>query len=54
MQQIKLGIDNGNYNTKSSDRMLYASGFATDANGFITPNMQLYYEGMYYAMAASA
>ena len=50
MQQIKLGIDNGNYNTKSSDRMLYASGFATDANGFITPNMQLYYEGMYYAI----
>ncbi len=25
---IKLGVDNGNYNTKSSEGMLYASGYA--------------------------
>lgn len=50
MTQIKIGIDNGNYNTKSSERMLYASGFAVSDREFITSDMQLYYEGTYYAI----
>ena len=47
---IKLGIDNGNYNTKSSDGMLYASGYTASDREFITPEMQLYYDGRYYAI----
>lgn len=47
---IKLGIDNGNYNTKSSEGMLYASGYAESDREFITPEMQLYYGGRYYAI----
>lgn len=47
---IKLGVDNGNYNTKSSEGMLYASGYAASDKEFITPEMQLFYEGRYYAI----
>jgi len=47
---IKLGVDNGNYNTKSSEGMLYASGYTVSDREFITPEMQLYYEGNYYAI----
>jgi plasmid segregation protein ParM len=47
---IKLGVDNGNYNTKSSAGMLYASGYAVSDKEFITPEMQLFYEGKYYAI----
>lgn len=47
---IKLGVDNGNYNTKSSEGMLYASGYAVSDKEFITPEMQLFYEGKYYAI----
>jgi plasmid segregation protein ParM len=47
---IKLGVDNGNYNTKSSEGMLYASGYAVSDREFITPEMQLFYEGKYYAV----
>lgn len=47
---IKLGIDNGNYNTKSSEGMLYASGYAASDREFITPEMQLCYDGRYYAI----
>jgi plasmid segregation protein ParM len=47
---IKLGVDNGNYNTKSSAGMLYASGYAVSDKEFITPEMQLFYEGNYYAI----
>ncbi|QAT49900.1 ParM/StbA family protein [Caproiciproducens sp. NJN-50] len=47
---IKLGVDNGNYNTKSSEGMLYASGYAVSDKEFITPEMQLFYEGKYYAV----
>ena len=50
MTQLKLGIDNGNYNTKSSERMLYASGFSMSEKEFITEDMQLFYEGRYYAI----
>ena len=50
MEQIKLGIDNGNYHTKSSDHMLYASGFAAADTEFIVPDMQLCYQGRYYAI----
>lgn len=50
MTQIKIGVDNGNYNTKSSDRMLYASGFAVSDREFITSEMQLLYDGAYYAI----
>lgn len=50
MTVLKIGIDNGNYNTKSSERMLYASGFATSDREFITSDMQLFYEGVYYAI----
>lgn len=50
MTQIKIGIDNGNYNTKSSERMLYASGFAVSDREHITSDMQLYYNGLYYAI----
>jgi len=47
---IKLGVDNGNYNTKSSEGMLYASGYASGDKEFITSEMQLFYEGKYYAI----
>lgn len=47
---IKLGVDNGNYNVKSSEGMLYASGYAVSDKEFITPEMQLFYEGKYYAI----
>lgn len=47
---IKLGVDNGNYNTKSSEGMLYASGYAASDKEFITPEMQLFFEGRYYAI----
>lgn len=47
---IKLGVDNGNYNTKSSEGMLYASGYAVSDREFITPEMQLFYDGKYYAV----
>lgn len=50
MQQIRLGIDNGNYNTKSSEHLLHASGFAMSDKEFITNDMQLFYEGAYYAI----
>ena len=50
MQTIKLGIDNGNYNTKSSDRMLYASGFTVQDTEFIVPDMQLFHNDKYYAI----
>lgn len=50
MTQIKIGIDNGNYNTKSSERMLYASGFSVSDREFITSDMQLFYEGSYFAI----
>ena len=53
MAIIKLGIDNGNYNTKSSERMLYASGFAMSDKEFITDDMQLFYEGRYYAIGGN-
>jgi len=47
---IKLGIDNGNYNTKSSGGMLYASGFTASDREFLTSELQLFYEGSYYAI----
>lgn len=47
---IKLGVDNGNYNTKSSERMLYASGYALSDREFVTPEMQIHFEGNYYAV----
>jgi plasmid segregation protein ParM len=50
MNVLKLGIDNGNYNTKSSERMLYASGFTMGEKEFITDDMQLFYAGKYYAI----
>jgi len=50
MKTLKIGIDNGNYNTKSSEGMLYASGYAMSDREFITPDMQLYYGGAYYAI----
>ncbi len=50
MTVIKLGIDNGNYNTKSSERMLYASGFTMSDKEFITDDMQLFYDGKFYAI----
>jgi plasmid segregation protein ParM len=43
-------VDNGNYNTKSSEGMLYASGYTASDKEFITPDMQLFYEGRYYAI----
>ena len=48
--QIKLGIDNGNYNTKSSEHLLHASGFTMSDREFITSDMQLFYDGAYYAV----
>ncbi|MFT8889528.1 MAG: ParM/StbA family protein [Ethanoligenens sp.] len=47
---LKLGVDNGNYNTKSSEGMLYASGYTASSEEFITDEMQLFYEGCYYAV----
>jgi plasmid segregation protein ParM len=50
MTLLKIGIDNGNYDTKSSERMLYASGYAMSDREFITNDMQLFYEGVYFAI----
>lgn len=50
MKTIYLGIDNGNFNTKSSDHILYPSGFAMQDREFITPDQQLSYGGKYYAI----
>ncbi len=50
MAVIKIGVDNGNYNTKSSERMLYASGYTMSDREFITSDMQLFYDGAYYAI----
>ncbi len=50
MNVLKLGVDNGNYNTKSSERILYASGFTVSEKVFITDDMQLFYNGRYYAV----
>lgn len=50
MKTIKLGIDNGNYNTKSSEHLLHTSGFTVSDREFITSNMQLFYDGAYYAV----
>lgn len=47
---IKLGVDNGNYNTKSSEGMLYASGYTVSDKEFITPEMQIFYAGKCYAV----
>jgi plasmid segregation protein ParM len=50
MAVLKLGIDNGNYNTKSSERMLYASGFTRSDREFITDDMQLFFDDAYYSV----
>lgn len=50
MTRINIGVDNGNYNTKSSERMLYASGYTMSDREFITSDMQLFYDGAYYAI----
>ena len=50
MTQLKIGIDNGNYSTKPSERMLYASGFTVSDSEFITSDMQLFYEDSFYAV----
>jgi plasmid segregation protein ParM len=47
---IKLGVDNGNYNVKSSEGMIYACGYTVSNQEFVTPEMQLCYEGKYYAI----
>lgn len=49
---LKLGVDNGNYNTKSSDGMIYASGFAQSGKSFITSDMQVEYQGGFYAVGS--
>lgn len=51
--QLKLGIDNGNYNTKSSEQLLHESGFTQSDKEFITSDMQLFYDGAYYAIGCS-
>lgn len=50
MTELKIGVDNGNYNTKSSERMLYASGYTMSDKEFITSDMQLFYNDAYYAI----
>lgn len=50
MKLLTLGIDNGNYNTKSSEGMLYAPGYTMSDREFITSDMQLCYDGAYYAI----
>ena len=53
MTQLKIGIDNGNYNTKSSEKILYASGFTMSDKEFITNDMQLFYNDAYYAIGGN-
>lgn len=45
-----LGIDNGNYNTKSSEGMLYASGFTCSATAPISLENVLEYNGRFYCL----
>lgn len=47
---LKLGVDNGNYNTKSSERLLYMSGFIESDAPSIDTERQLQYNGKYYAI----
>jgi D-tagatose-1,6-bisphosphate aldolase subunit GatZ/KbaZ len=42
MNTIKVGVDNGNYNTKSSEHMLYASGFAMSDREFMKEELALF------------
>lgn len=45
-----LGIDNGNYNTKSSEGALYASGFSCSATTPISLENVLEYNGRFYCI----
>lgn len=50
MNTLKVAVDNGNFNTKSSEGMLYTSGFNQSDKEFITPEMQLFFGGKYYSI----
>lgn len=45
-----LGIDNGNYNTKSSEGVLYASGYTCSATAPISQENVLEYSGRYFCI----
>lgn len=47
---IVIGIDDGNFNTKSSDGMLYLSGFTASAQPPIGDADYVELEGIYYAL----
>lgn len=49
---ITIGIDNGNFNTKSSDRVLYHSGFSVSAQPPIGDADYIELDGVYYALGA--
>lgn len=49
---ITIGIDNGNFNTKSSDGVLYPSGFTASAQPPIGDADYVELDGIYYALGA--
>ena len=49
---ITIGIDNGNFNTKSSDGTLYHSGFSASAQPPIGDADYIELDGVYYALGS--
>lgn len=49
---ILLGVDNGNYNTKSSEGALYPSGYLVSAVPPVGDDQYITYGGKYYAIGA--
>ncbi len=47
---IKIGVDNGNFNTKSSEGMLYSSGFSVSDSPTLSMENQLEHGGKYYSI----
>ncbi len=48
-----IGVDNGNYNTKSSEGMIYTSGFTASDAPTLSIDNQLEYRGKYYAIGTN-
>ena len=49
---ISIGIDNGNYNTKSSEGTIFPSGYLVSSVPPIGADNCLFYDGKYYDIGA--
>ncbi len=48
-----IGVDNGNYNTKSSEGMIYTSGFTASDTPTLSIENQLEFNGKFYAIGTN-